>query len=107
MPTDSPPKTPGRMPGNTTRVMTSQRSPPSVRTESSHSVGSARTACRVLTMIGKYAARNVMNTIPASSVGNSRIATGTIAMAGIGPGQFGQRAEHVGERRAIGRAGCR
>ncbi len=53
MPTDSPPKTPGRMPGNTTRVSTSQRLPPSVRTESSHSVGSARTAWRVLTMIGK------------------------------------------------------
>lgn len=53
MPTDKPPNTPGRMPGNTTCFSTSHRLPPRVRTESSHSVGNARTACRVLTMIGK------------------------------------------------------
>ncbi|SHV54242.1 Uncharacterised protein [Mycobacteroides abscessus subsp. abscessus] len=84
IPTDSPPKTPGRLPGSTTRNSTSQRLPPRVRTDSSHSVGKARTACRVLTMIGKYAARKVMKTIPASSLGNNRMATGTIAIAGMG-----------------------
>ena len=104
MPTDSPPKRPGRMPGNTTRRSTSQRLPPSVRTESSQIVGSARTACRVDTMIGKYAARKVMNTMPASSVGNSRIATGTIAIAGIGRASSVSGPEHVGEHRATGRA---
>ena len=47
-------------------------------------VGSARTACRVATEIGKNAATKVMNTMPASSVGSTRIATGTRAMAGMG-----------------------
>jgi hypothetical protein len=84
MPTDRPENTPGSAPGSTTLHSTRRRLPPIVSTASSHTTGSAPTACRVETRIGKNAARNVMNTMPCSLLGNSRIAIGTIAMAGIG-----------------------
>ncbi len=84
MPTDRPPKTPGRAPGRTTENSTRPRPPPIVRTASSHTGLSARTACRVETTTGKKAAAKVMKTIPCSLEGNSRIATGTSAMAGTG-----------------------
>lgn len=84
MPTDRPPKIPGRAPGSTTENSTRARPPPRVSTASSHTGSRARTACRVDTSTGKRAAAQVMKTMPCSLVGSSRIATGTRAMAGIG-----------------------
>ncbi len=75
---------PGRAPGNTTEKRIRARPPPMVRTASSHTGLSAPTACRVETNTGKKAAVQVMNTIPCSLEGNSRIATGTSAIAGTG-----------------------
>ncbi len=84
MPTDRPPKMPGRAPGRITEPKIHRRPPPMVRVASSHTGLSARTACRVETRTGKKAAVQVMKTIPCSLEGNSRIATGTRAMAGTG-----------------------
>lgn len=84
MPTDSPPRMPGSAPGSTTDHRIRHRPPPIVRTASSHTGVSARTACRVETMTGKNAAVQVMKTMPCSLLGKSRIATGTSAIAGTG-----------------------
>ncbi|GAA3398803.1 hypothetical protein GCM10017752_64060 [Streptomyces roseoviridis] len=84
MPTDRPPKIPGRAPGSTTENSTRARPAPMVSTASSQTGVSARTACRVDTTTGKKAAVKVMNTMPCSLVGSSRMATGTSAMAGTG-----------------------
>lgn len=75
---------PGSAPGRTTEPRIRHRPPPIVRTASSHTGVSARTACRVETMTGKNAAVQVMKTMPCSLLGKSRIATGTRAIAGTG-----------------------
>ncbi len=48
-----------------------------------------------------------MNTMPGLVGGEQQDRDGHDRDRGDGPGQFGERAEDVGERSASGRAGCR
>ena len=82
--TESPEKMDGIAPGKTTCTSTCHRFAPSVRAASVHTGGSVFIAWIVATVIGKNAAKAVMNTIPCSPVGKSRMAIGTSAMAGTG-----------------------
>ena len=90
---------PGSAPGRTTLRRTRRRPPPMVRTASSQTVGSARTACRVLTRTGKKAAVKVMKTMPCSFGGEEQDRDRDQGDRRDGADHLEQRAEQVRRQR--------